>query len=37
MVDLISLTNTMFEIEIKGTISIIDFPAIETNVPGVFR
>lgn len=32
MVDLISLTNTMFEMEIKGTISIIAFAAIETKM-----
>lgn len=30
MVDLISLTNTVFEMEIKGNILIIVFTAIET-------
>lgn len=32
MADLISLTNTMFEMEIKGTILITAFIAIETKM-----
>lgn len=32
MVDLISSTNTMFEMEMKGTILIIAFTAIETKM-----